>query len=150
MIECIVLISCKYKWLSFICLKTCIWFQSCCQGRFATDANSDKSQNQKHSSVALISLSRLFVCTLSGGFIQHPCPARLTSYFLYYSLSTFWSEPSWALESSLSSIAYHFCVIRRLCLTQIKVIHPLFKWYQKQVRDITSWAQIPLSCSRQQ
>lgn len=88
-----------------------------------------KSQNQKGSFVSLISLSRLLVCTLSGGFIQHPCPALFTSYFLYYSLSTFWRQSGWALEPCLSSNGYHFCVIRGLCLTQIKMIRPLFKWY---------------------
>lgn len=88
-----------------------------------------KSEKQKHSLVSRISLSRLLVCTLSAGFIQHPCPALFTSYFLYYPLSTFWRQSAWALQPRLSSSHYHFCVIRRLCLTQIKVIHPLFKWY---------------------
>lgn len=88
-----------------------------------------KSEKQKHSLVSRSSLSRLLVCTLSAGFIQHPCPALFTSYFLYYPLSTFWRQSAWALQPRLSSSDYHFCVIRRLCLTQIKVIHPLFKWY---------------------
>lgn len=45
------------------------------------------SQNQNCSIVVLISLSQLLVCTLSGSFIQHPCPALFTSYFLYYSVN---------------------------------------------------------------
>lgn len=129
MTESIALIFCKYRRLSLTCLE-----KKKKQPVFDITVRRDllrrwRARPKRRSFVSLLSLSWLFICTLSAGFIRHPCPALFTSYFLYYSLSTFWRQLGRALEPRLSSSDYHFCVISGLCLTQIKSFRPLYKWY---------------------
>lgn len=75
--------------------------------------------------------------------IQHPCPAPLTSYFPYCPLFVNHLYTGSGVVWALGVCRHYFCVIIRLCLTQIKAIHPLFKPKLKHVQDISSKVLYP-------